>query len=45
MAFAAPVPASQLLLAAAQELGPTLRAAEEDLEWQRALPAAARTRT
>lgn len=44
--FAAPVPTSQLLLLdAARELGLSLRADEEDRDWQRALVAAARSRT
>ncbi len=46
VAFAAPVPASQLLLLeAARVLGLTLRAAEEDRDWQHSLVAAARSRT
>lgn len=46
VAFAAPVPASQLLLLeAARVLGVTLRAAEEDRDWQHSLVAAARSRT
>ncbi|WIV44743.1 hypothetical protein [Glutamicibacter nicotianae] len=45
VAFAAPVPASQLLLLeAARVLGLTLRAAEEDRDWQHSLVAAARSR-
>ena len=44
--FNALVPASQLLLLdAARELGLSLRADEEDRDWQRALVAAARSRT
>ncbi|MGP5383369.1 DUF1266 domain-containing protein [Glutamicibacter arilaitensis] len=44
--FNALVPASQLLLLdAARELGLSLRADEEDQDWQRALVAAARSRT
>ncbi|GAA3299224.1 hypothetical protein [Glutamicibacter nicotianae] len=44
--FNAPVPASQLLLLeAARELGLSLHADEEDRDWQRALVAAARSRT
>ena len=44
--FNAPVPTSQLLLLdAAQELGLSLRAGEEDRDWQRALVAATRSRT
>ncbi|KWR73976.1 hypothetical protein RN04_01825 [Arthrobacter sp. W1] len=44
--FAASVPASQLLLLdAARELGLSLRAEEEDRDWQRALVAAAHSRT
>ncbi|MGO4296504.1 DUF1266 domain-containing protein [Glutamicibacter sp. MCAF14] len=44
--FNAPVPTSQLLLLdAAQELGLSLRAGEEDRDWLRALVAAARSRT
>ena len=46
VAFAAPVPASQLLLLdVARVLGLTLRAAEEDRDWQHSLVAAARSRT
>ncbi len=44
--FNAPVPTSQLLLLeAARELGLSLRADEEDRDWQRALVVAARSRT
>lgn len=44
--FNAPVPTSQLLLLdAARELGLSLHADEEDRDWQRALVAAARSRT
>ncbi|MFJ2469517.1 DUF1266 domain-containing protein [Glutamicibacter sp. NPDC087583] len=44
--FAAPIPDSQLLLLeAAEQLGLPLRALEEDRDWQRALVAAARSRT
>lgn len=44
--FNAPVPASQLLLLeAARELGLSLRADEEERDWQRALVAEARSRT